>query len=121
MELFRELIKHITKWNGTKRLPGTTELGDENLFCEALNEDFVIFRREYVKEFLFKDGYKVYLVNIEQIESIILATDHATFIIKFINAHTQGNRYRFFFTKRHHPAIALALGGIPYRVISLGR
>ena len=68
MELFRQLIKRITKWNGTKRLPGTTELGDENLFCEALNEDFVIFRREYVKEFLFIDGYKVYLVNIEHIE-----------------------------------------------------
>ena len=68
MELFRELIKHITKWNGTKRVQGTTEFEDENLFCEALNEDFVIFRKEYVKEFLFKDGYKVYLVNVEQAE-----------------------------------------------------
>ena len=68
MELFRELIKRITKWNGTKRLPGTTELGDENLFCEALDDEFVIFKREYVKEFLFKDGYKVYLVNVEQAE-----------------------------------------------------
>ena len=68
MELFRQLIKRITKWNGTKRLPGTTELGDENLFCEELDDEFIIFKREYVKEFLFKDGYKVYLVNIEQIE-----------------------------------------------------
>ena len=68
MELFRQLIKRITKWNGTKRLPGTTELGDENLFCEELDDDYVIFRRKYVKEFLFKDGYKVYLVNIEQAE-----------------------------------------------------
>ena len=66
MELFRELIKHITKWNGTKRVQGTTELGDENLFCEALDNEYVLFRRKYVKEFLFKDGYKVYLVNIEQ-------------------------------------------------------
>ena len=32
-------------WNGTKRLPGTTELGDENLFCEALDDDYVIFKR----------------------------------------------------------------------------
>ena len=68
MELFRQLIKHITKWNGTKRVPGTTELGDENLFCEELDDKFVIFERQYVKEFILKDGYKVYLVNIEQIE-----------------------------------------------------
>ena len=68
MELFRQLIKRITKWNGTKRLPGTTELGDENLFCEALDDGYVIFKREYVKEFLFKDGYKVYLVNVEKAE-----------------------------------------------------
>ena len=68
MEIWRRLINQITAWNGTKRVQGTTEFEDENLFCEALNEDFVIFRREYVKEFLFKDGYKVYLVNIEQIE-----------------------------------------------------
>ena len=68
MELFRQLIKRITKWNGTKRLPGTTELGDENLFCEALDDEYVLFKRKYVKEFLFKDGYKVYLVNVEQAE-----------------------------------------------------
>ena len=68
MEIWRQLIKRITKWNGTKRLPGTTELGDENLFCEELDDEFVIFKREYVKEASFKDGYKVYLVNIEQIE-----------------------------------------------------
>ena len=68
MELFRELIKHITKWNGTKRVPGTTELGDENLFCEELDDEYVLFRRKYVKEFILKDGYKVYLVNVEQAE-----------------------------------------------------
>ena len=68
MELFRQLIKHITKWNGTKRVPGTTEFEDESLFCKALDEKYVLFERRYVKEFLFKDGYKVYLVNIEQAE-----------------------------------------------------
>ena len=68
MELFRQLIKRFTKWNGTKRLPGTTELGDENRFCEALDDDYGIFKREYVKEFLFKDGYKVYLVDVEKAE-----------------------------------------------------
>ena len=68
MELWRQLIKRITKWNGTKRVQGTTELGDENIFCENLDDEFIIFRRAYVKEASFKDGYKVYLVNIEQIE-----------------------------------------------------
>jgi len=68
MELFRQLIKLMTKWNGTKRVPGTTELEDAYLFCEALDDEFVIFKREYVKEFLFKDGYKVYLVDIKQAE-----------------------------------------------------
>ena len=68
MEIWRQIIKRVTAWNGTKRLPGTTELGDENLFCEALDDEFIIFKREYVKEFLFKDGYKVYLVNIKQAE-----------------------------------------------------
>ena len=68
MELFRQLIKLITKWNGTKRVPGTTQFEDESLFCKALDDEFVIFKREYVKEFLFKDGYKVYLVDIKQAE-----------------------------------------------------
>ena len=68
MELFRQLIKRITKWNGTKRLPGTTQFEDESLFCKALDEKYVLFERQYVKEFLFKDGYKVYLVNVEQAE-----------------------------------------------------
>ena len=68
MEIWRQIIKRVTAWNGTKRVSGTTELGDENLFCEALDDEFVIFKREYVKEFLFKDGYKVYLVNIGQAE-----------------------------------------------------
>ena len=66
MELFRQLIKRITKWNGTKRLPGTTELGDENLFCEALDDEFLIFKRTAVKEVRFEDKYIVYLVNEEE-------------------------------------------------------
>ena len=68
MEMWRQLIKRITAWNGTKRVPGTTQFEDESLFCKALDDELVIFKREYVKEFLFKDGYKVYLVNIEQAE-----------------------------------------------------
>ena len=68
MEIWRQIIKRVTAWNGTKRVPGTTQFEDESLFCEALDDEFVIFKREYVKEFIFKDGYKVYLVNIEQIE-----------------------------------------------------
>ena len=68
MEIWRQIIKRVTAWNGTKRVPGTTQFEDESLFCEALDDEFVIFKREYVKEFIFKDGYKVYLVNVEQIE-----------------------------------------------------
>ena len=45
MEIWRQLIKRITAWNSTKRVQGTTELGDENLFCEALDDEFVIFKR----------------------------------------------------------------------------
>ena len=66
MGLFKQLIKRITNWNSTKRIESATEFEDEHLFCKALDDDFVIFRREYVKEFLFKDGYKVYLVNVKQ-------------------------------------------------------
>ena len=44
MEIWRQIIKHITKWNGTKRVPGTTELGDENLFCEELDSEIVTSR-----------------------------------------------------------------------------
>ena len=51
MEIWRQLIKRITKWNGTKRLPGTTELGDENLFCEELDDELVVFKRKYVNKF----------------------------------------------------------------------
>tara|TARA_Y100000310_G_scaffold204370_1_gene204635 strand:+ start:69 stop:428 length:360 start_codon:yes stop_codon:yes gene_type:complete len=70
MEIWKQIIKRITAWNDTTELDvlDTMEIGDENLFCKALDDEYVLFKREYVKEFLFKDGYKVYLVNIEQIE-----------------------------------------------------
>ena len=68
MEIWRQIIKRVTDWNGTKRVKGTTQFEDESLFCEALDDEFVIFKKEYVKEFILKDGYKVYLVNVKQIE-----------------------------------------------------
>ena len=70
MEIWKQIIKRITAWNDTTELDvlDTMEIGDENLFCKALDDEYVLFKREYVKEFLFKDGYKVYLVNIEQAE-----------------------------------------------------
>ena len=68
MEIWRQIIKLVTDWNGTKRVPGTTELGDENLFCEELDDELVVFKRKYVREVSFKDGYKIYLVNIAQAE-----------------------------------------------------
>ena len=68
MKIWRQIIKRVTDWNGTKRVPGTTQFEDESLFCKALDEKYALFEKQYVKEFIFKDGYKVYLVNVEQAE-----------------------------------------------------
>ena len=68
MKYWRELIKRVTDWNTTKRVSDTTQFEDESLFCEALDEKYALFEKQYVKEFIFKDGYKVYLVDIKQIE-----------------------------------------------------
>ena len=68
MEIWRQIIKRITAWNDTNELGDGSSGSNENLFCKALDDEYVLFKREYVKEFLFKDGYKVYLVNIEQAE-----------------------------------------------------
>ena len=51
MEIWRQIIKRITKWNGTKRVKGTTELGDENLFCEALDDEFIKRIRKFAKAY----------------------------------------------------------------------
>ena len=68
MEIWRQIIKLVTDWNGTKRVPGTTQFEDESLFCKALDEKYALFEKQYVREVSFKDGYKIYLVNIEQAE-----------------------------------------------------
>ena len=68
MEIWKRVMKMIHAWEHTKRVEGTTQQQDEDIFANALDNEFVIFKREYVKEFLFKDGYKVYLVNIGQAE-----------------------------------------------------
>ena len=58
MEIWRQIIKLVTDWNGTKRVPGTTQFEDESLFCKALDEknDRVIRIKEHMKKYDTKDN-----------------------------------------------------------------
>ena len=66
METWKEIIKLINSWQHTKRVPGTSIQEDEDIFLATMDADFVLIKRSDVKEFLFKDGYSVYLVNSEE-------------------------------------------------------
>ena len=66
MENWKEIIKLINAWQHTKRVPGTSIQEDEDIFLATMDADFVLIKRSDVKEFLFKDGYSVYLVNNEE-------------------------------------------------------
>ena len=63
MDNWKEIIKLINSWQHTKRVPGTSIQEDEDIFLATMDADFVLIKRSDVKEFLFKDGYSVYLVN----------------------------------------------------------
>ena len=66
MKSWKEIIKLINAWQHTKRVPGTSIQEDEDIFLATMDADFVLIKRSDVKEFLFKDGYSVYLVNSEE-------------------------------------------------------
>ena len=66
MDNWKEIIKLINSWQHTKRVPGTSIQEDEDIFLATMDADFLLVKRTDVKEFLFKDGYKVYLVNDEE-------------------------------------------------------
>ena len=66
MKTWKEIIKLINAWQHTKRVPGTSIQEDEDIFLATMDADFVLIKRSDVKEFLFKDGYSVYLVNSEE-------------------------------------------------------
>ena len=66
METWRAIIKLINAWQHTKRVPGTSIQEDEDIFLATMNADFVLIKRTDVKEFLFKDGYSVYLIKNEE-------------------------------------------------------
>ena len=66
MENWKEIIKLINSWQHTKRVPGTSIQEDEDIFLATMDADFLLVKRTDVKEFLFKDGYSVYLVNSEE-------------------------------------------------------
>ena len=68
METWKEIIKLINAWQHTKRVPGTTQQEDENIFIESLEDEFLIFKKTHIREFTnLKNGYSVYLVNEEEI------------------------------------------------------
>jgi hypothetical protein len=66
METWRAIIKLINAWQHTKRVPGTSIQEDEEIFLATMEADFVLIKRTEVKEFLFKDGYSVYLIKNEE-------------------------------------------------------
>jgi hypothetical protein len=65
MEIWKQIVERIIAWN-------STNVNLQKLrviqICKVLDDKFLIFKKEHVKEFLLKDGYKVYLVDIKQIE-----------------------------------------------------
>ena len=63
MKTWKEIMKLINAWQHTKRVPGTSIQEDEDIFLATMNADFVLIKRTEVKEFLFKDGYSVYLIK----------------------------------------------------------
>ena len=58
MEIWRQLIKRITKWNGTKRIQGTTQQEDENIFIKELNDEFTLIKRADVDRIILNPGAK---------------------------------------------------------------
>ena len=66
MEIWKRVMKMIHAWEHTKRLEGTTQQEDEDIFANALNNEFLLLERDKIKEVRFEDEYVVYLVNEEE-------------------------------------------------------
>tara|TARA_B100000745_G_scaffold298818_1_gene248233 strand:- start:271 stop:498 length:228 start_codon:yes stop_codon:yes gene_type:complete len=66
MEIWKRVMKMIHAWEHTKRLKGTTQQEDEDIFANALNNEFLLLERDKIKEVRFEDEYVVYLVNEEE-------------------------------------------------------
>ena len=66
MEAWKKIIEQVVVWQHTKRLQGTTQQEDENIFIASLDAEFLLVKRSAVKEVRFEDEYIVYLVNEEE-------------------------------------------------------
>lgn len=66
MEAWKKIIEQVVVWQHTKRLQGTTQQEDENIFIASLDAEFLLVKRSAVKEVRFEDEYVVYLVNEEE-------------------------------------------------------
>ena len=66
MEAWKKIIEQVVVWQHTKRLQGTTQQEDENIFIASLDAEFLLVKRSDVREVKFEDDYTVYLVNEEE-------------------------------------------------------
>ena len=66
MEAWKKIIEQVVVWQHTKRLQGTTQQEDENIFIASLDAEFLLVKRTNVREVKFEDDYTVYLVNEEE-------------------------------------------------------
>ena len=46
MEIWKRVMKMIHAWEHTKRLEGTTQQEDEDIFANALNNEFLLLERD---------------------------------------------------------------------------
>jgi hypothetical protein len=66
MEIWKRVMQMIHAWEYTKRVEGTTQQQDEDIFANALDSEFLLLERRNIKEVRFEDEYAVYIINKEE-------------------------------------------------------
>ena len=59
MDNWKKVIELVVIWQHTKRVQGTTQQEDQDIFIKQLNDDFLLLKRndvEHIKEIVFKPG-----------------------------------------------------------------
>ena len=59
MDNWKKVIELVVIWQHTKRIQGTTQQEDQDIFIKQLNDDFLLLKRndvEHIKEIVFKSG-----------------------------------------------------------------
>ena len=59
MDNWKNIIAFVVTWQHTKRIPGTSQQEDQDIFIKQLNDDFLLLKRndvEHIKEIVFKPG-----------------------------------------------------------------